>query len=163
MGFKLQRVRYHAENQLAVEICSGTKHVSEDVLKTRYKDLGESKYLVSPDDAVSCAIRIMKRWNLDYHDELKKISFVNSDGTGGKLYFDPYHDRDVRALTALGQKILGGMAKCGSCQRPLGATKNIFETPDLPNKTFCDEACGATVYRNMYGTEMPTIAKKAKR
>jgi|SRR5271166_946011 len=167
MGFKITRQRYHEENngqgQLAVEVCSGTKFVGEDVLTTRYKDLGESKYLVSPIDAVNCAVRIMKKWNLDYHDELKKLSFVNVDGQGSKHYFDINSKYEVAQLEKLATQIMNSMSKCGSCQRPLGATKNIFNTDALPNIEFCDEACAASKYRDMYKAEMPKTKKlKAK-
>ena len=166
MGFKLTRQRYHGENngqgQLAIEICSGTKHVGEDILATKYKDLGESKYLVSPVDAFNCAVRIMRKWDNDYFDELKKIAFVNVDGNGSKEYFDFSDKKDIQRLEKLSKDLLAKMNHCGSCKRPLGATKNVFSTDDLPNHEFCDEVCGARKYRDMYSMEMPKT-KKAKK
>jgi hypothetical protein len=159
MGFKITRQRYSNENngqgQLAVEICSGTKHVGDDVLTTRYKDLGESKYLVNPVDAFNCAVRIINKWNLDYHDELKKVAIVNADGNGGKEYFDISSKRELQELEKLSKNILAKMSHCGSCHRPLGNSKKIFSTDDLPNHEFCDEVCGSRKYRDMYGVEMP--------
>jgi hypothetical protein len=166
MGFKLTRQRYHGEcngqGQLAVEICSGTKYIGEDVLTTKYKDLGESKYLVSPVDAYNCALKILRKWEHDYFDEPKVISIVNADGSGSKEYFDPSDKRDMAELEKFSKALLDKMSRCGSCQRPLGNSKNIFSTEDLPNKEFCDEVCAASLYRDMFKTEMPKGKKPKK-
>jgi hypothetical protein len=162
MGFKITRQRYFDDNQLAVEICSGIKLIGKDVLNTRYKDLGESKYLVSPVDAVGCGIKIMKKWNLDYYDEIKKLAFVNADGTGIKEYFEA-NDKDIKRLEKLAKDILNKMSKCGACNRALSQNFDAFVIDEIPNVEFCDEQCGSRKYRERFGIEMPKPKKAARK
>jgi hypothetical protein len=162
MGFKIQRVRYHEENKLAVEVCNGTKHISKDVLATKYKEHLESKYLVSPVDAINAALRIYKAWQHSTADEIKKISLVNFDGKGGKVYFDPSDKKDIARLEKLAKQTYEAMDKCGHCKNPIG-NKDLYEMDELPNKVFCTERCISEVYRHLFGQEPPKINPKTKK
>lgn len=164
MGYKITRQRYFTDNVLAVEVTCGTKHVGEDVLTTRYKDFGESKYLVSPIDAINCALSIYKRWHNDYSDELKKVAVVNFDGKGTKKYYDISNKRELAQLEKLAADAFSSMNKCGNCQRALGSNSPTFESEHIPGRLFCQEACCSRKYHDMFGVEMPTVkaAKKKK-
>lgn len=163
MGFKISRQRYFDDNRLAVEICVGSKHVGKDILTTRYQDIGESKYLVSPIDAYNTSIKLVQKWNNDYYDELKSIALVNSEGKGERIYLDPSSKNDLAKLETWANKTLKNMAKCGHCSRVIGATTPIHEDEKIPNKVYCCDLCLGTAYRNIFGEEIAiTQAKKIK-
>jgi hypothetical protein len=156
MSFFISRQRYYDDNVLAVEIaCEGSKHAGEDILP--FKFAGEDKNLVSPVDAVNVAVRIIGEWNLSYFDERKFIALVNSDGKGGKLYFDPFSKKDIANLERWGQQEFARLPKCDNCGRCIGNKANAYEMVELPNKVYCDERCLSTTYRHFYGKEPPRV------
>jgi len=74
MGFFISRQRDGLDNCLYIEIvCGGPKHAGKDILPFKYNSDCDGKNLVSPIDAVAAAERIYKRWQLDYHDEEKRL------------------------------------------------------------------------------------------
>jgi hypothetical protein len=156
MPFAITRQRYYDDNQLAVEInCGGKMKSGPDVLPIKFKS--EGKNLLSPVDAVNASLRIVKEWDHVYFDEKKKIAIVSADGK--KTYFNPSEKSDVDSLERWGKKTLAAMKSCDHCGRPIGGSKFI-ETPDLPNRVFCQEICASNTYRVIYNKELPSGKKK---
>jgi hypothetical protein len=165
LSFFTSRQRYYEDNQLVVEIsCGGKKYAGKDILPAKF--LGEQKNLLSPIDAVNVAIRILDEWNNSYWDERKLISLVNHDGKGTKTYFGPHNKKDLEKLERWAQSTFKSMAKCCSCQKPIGNMNKAYETQDLPNRVACSETCLANIYRTIFGVEMPRVVsnkdKKSK-
>ena len=158
MGTKISRQRYYDfKNVLAVELCVGTKFVGADILPVKYKNEGEGKYLVSPVDAVGCAKKVLKKWQFEYADEKKYIAVVNHDDKGSVRLYDPLSQKEMDQLDKWAEKALSDMDKCGHCGRPIGKNSAIYESDELPNKTFCAETCFAAVYRHLYSKEPPNL------
>ena len=162
MGFKISRQRYAHDNCLYVEIAVGSKNEGKDILPTRYQKQGEGKNLVDPRDAVRLAKELVKRWNLDYADETKKLSvvgLVDKDGKPIKFVAD-FSDKDMMQVARWAETTYSGMSKCSGCQRAIGG-KSPFEHDDLPGACFCTEVCLANRYRDLFGKEAPNVLSKA--
>jgi hypothetical protein len=156
MGLFISRQRYYEDNQLALEIANGgSKFAGKDILPKLFNK--ENGNYISPVDAVNIAIDIINQWDIKYHDENKKIALVNGDGKGTKVYFDPHSKKDIERLERWAQMTFKNMAKCCNCQRPIGNMNKAYETQDLPNRVACSDQCLATVYRTIFGIEMPRI------
>ena len=160
MSFKLSRQRYASDNCLYIEIAIGSKNTSKDILPVRYNKQGEGKNLVDPRDAVRLSKDILKRWNLDYQDENKKLAIVgltDKDGKPIRAVFD--FEKDFSAVERWAETTFQSMSKCNSCQRPMSKAVP-YEHSDLQGKSFCSEVCLANRYRDVFGKEAPKVAAK---
>jgi len=159
MGYFLTRQRDFNDDKLYVEICClGPKKAGLDILTARYQ--GEGKNLVSPKDAVEIAERIYKQWQLDYHDEAKRLRIIIDEKTTRIFEFDA---KGIAAAKTWADKTLATMTKCKHCGKPIGHSKTLYETEDIPNAAFCGEICLSIKYRDMFGVEPPKINTKSKK
>jgi hypothetical protein len=153
MGFFVSRQRDFKSNFLVVEIAAGgPKKAGPDILTARYA--GEQKNLVDPRDALNVAERIYKLWERDYWDEKKYLKIIVDSQNIYMLDFSP---KGLAVAQAWADKVYATMEKCGSCKRMMGNSA-LYEVDEIPNMVFCDEACCARKYRDMFGKEPPKIS-----
>jgi hypothetical protein len=161
MGYYISRCRPAADNCLYVEIAAGGKtKACEDILPLKYE--GEQKNLVSPIDAVNVAVKIYKKWQIDYHDEQKKLKIIDKHFTSGEKIVD-FDKRGIDTATAWANVIAKTMDKCHNCKRLLGSTGNVLEHDDIPNSVFCSQNCLATTYKDRFGNEPATSGIRSKK
>lgn len=151
MGYYISRCRPSTDNCLYVEIATGGKtKACEDMLPAKYE--GEQKNLVSPIDAVNVCIKIQKKWELDYHDEQKKLKIVDNHFTAGEQVFN-FDKKGIYKAMIWATEVAKAMKKCHNCKRLLGTTGDILEHDDIQNSVFCSQNCLATTYKDRFGNE----------
>ena len=159
MGFFISRQRDGLDNCLYIEIvCGGPKHAGKDILPFKYNSDCDGKNLVSPIDAVAAAERIYKRWQLDYHDEEKRLRIIDDKA---KHVFE-FDAKGLTSAKSWANKVYASMDKCKHCGTILGA-KIPFTIDDIPNAVFCCEAHLAVKYRDMFGIEPPSVDGNTKK
>jgi hypothetical protein len=151
MGFYISRCRPSKDNCLYVEIANGGKtKACQDMLPEKYE--GEQKNLVSPIDAVNTSIKIYKKWQIDYHDEQKKLKIIDKGFAGGEKIFD-FDKSGIGSALKWADVISKTMKKCGHCKRLLGTTGTLLDHDDIPDTVFCSQNCLATTYKDRFGNE----------
>lgn len=167
MGTYISRQRDFKSNQLYVELAvGGPNKAGPDKLTVRYEALGEGKNLVDPRDAITVAERLYKQWELDYHDEKKKLRIVNlKDKTTNLpvwLEFE-FNTKGLADARKWANNTYDSMQKCAHCNKAMG-NKTPYQLDDLPNQVFDSEYCLSKKYRDIFGVEAPkAVSNKEKK
>src|ERR1019366_8675119 len=115
MGFYLSRQRDFKDDCLYIEIANGgQKNAGIDILTPRYTH--ECKNFIDPRDAVRLALEMYKRWQLDYHDEIKRLRIVDT----AKIFVLDFDQRGANFATGWADKIYTTMTKCNKCNITMG-------------------------------------------